>query len=238
VEEILKYSSNIGSARIALAIGAASQKKFFKSIGMLDTVNCELPETQHPLYPRHWSGISAMTIAFGHGIAFSPLHLISVFAGIVNDGISNSPTLLKRDAIVSGRRIVSKKTSAQMKALLRINVTEGTNRFSDVPGYCVGGKSGTAEKQKGGRYLKHSNYCGFIGAFPMTSPKYAVYIVLDDPKATPKTHGYAAAGWNAAPTAARIIKRIGPMLGVIADNSEEPDWHKILKTETAKGASQ
>lgn len=235
VEEILKYSSNIGSGRIAMEVGAAKQKEFFKKIGLLDSVSCELVETQRPIYPRQWTGASAITISFGHGIAFSPLHLITVFSGIMNDGILNNPTLLKRSAPPIGKRIVSQRTSNLLKALIRLNVTEGTNKFAEVPGYLVGGKSGTAEKQKGGRYLKHSNYCGFIGAFPMTAPKYAVYVVLDDPKASAKTHGYATAGWNAAPTAGRIIKRIGPMLNVTMIQKEnEPDWHEVLRKETYK----
>ncbi|GHU12822.1 peptidoglycan glycosyltransferase [Alphaproteobacteria bacterium] len=229
VEEILKFSSNIGSAKIALEVGAAEQKRFFKQIGLRDTIYCELSEGQHPIFPKYWSDVSAMTIAFGHGFALSPLHLITVIAGFLNDGMLNPPTLLKRDHPCSEKRIISSKVSKQIQALMRINVTEGANRFSDVPGYCVGGKSGTAEKQKGGRYLKHSNYCGFIGAFPMTAPKYAVYVLLDEPKATKKTYGYATAGWIAAPTAARIIKRIGPMLGVMATFDPEPDWKKVLR---------
>ena len=229
IEEILEYSSNIGSAQMVLKIGAERQKQFFQKIGLLDTVKCELVETQKPLYPRRWTEASSMTIAFGHGIAFSPLHIITVFCGIMNDGMLMSPTLLKHDSAFPGRRIISKKTSDLMKILVRLNVIEGTNKLANVPDYCVGGKSGTAEKQKGGRYLKHSNYCGFIGAFPMTSPKYAVYVVLDDPKPTSKTYGYATAGWNANPTAAKIIKRIGPILGVVSVDEKKIDWKELLK---------
>jgi cell division protein FtsI (penicillin-binding protein 3) len=229
VEEILKYSSNIGSAKIALAVGRATQKRFFKHIGLLDPISCELPEIQRPLYPSPWTDVSSVTVSYGHGIALSPLHLITVVSGIVNDGVLNNPTLLKREGKILGRRIISKKTSDLMKALLRINVTEGRNRFADVSGYFVGGKSGTAEKQKNGRYLKNVNYTGFIGSFPMVNPLYAVYIVLDEPKTTPKTYGYRTAGWNAAPIAARIIKRIGAMLGIAASADAEPDWKSIMR---------
>lgn len=233
VEEILKYSSNIGSGRIAMEIGPAKQKEFFKKIGLLDIMSCELVETQKPIYPHQWTLASAITISFGHGIAVSPLHLITVFSGIMNNGIMNNPTLLKRSNPPMGKRIVSPKTSKLLKALVRLNVTEGANKKADVPGYVVGGKSGTAEKLKGGRYMKHANYCGFIGAFPMTSPRYAVYVVLDDPKGSAKTYGYATAGWNAAPTAGRIIQRIGPMLNVTVKN-DEPDWHEVLRKESYK----
>lgn len=238
VAEILKYSSNIGSGKIALEIGPKAQKAFFQKIGMLDPISCELIETQRPLFPRYWSEASAITISFGHGIAVSPLHLITIFSGIINGGILQNPTLLKRNDIPLGKRIVSEKTSKLMQALVRLNVIEGTNRYAEVKGYCVGGKSGTAEKQKGGRYLKHSNYCGFIGAFPMTNPKYSVYVVLDEPKATEKTFGYATAGWNAAPTAGRIIRRIGPMLNVPFQEGTEPNWHEILRIESNKRSSK
>jgi cell division protein FtsI (penicillin-binding protein 3) len=232
VEEIMKYSSNIGSAQIALEVGHSTQKKFFKKIGLLDVISCELPETQKPLYPSVWTEMSAMTISFGHGIAVSPLHLITVISGILNNGILNNPTLLKKNDVVPVKNIVSEKTSNQIKALLRICVVEGTNRLADVPGYFVGGKSGTAEKQKGGRYLKNSNYTGFCGAFPMTDPKYSIYVLLDEPQATPKTHGYKTAGWNAAPVAANIIKRIGPMLGIRTTFNSEVDWKEVLKRAT------
>jgi cell division protein FtsI (penicillin-binding protein 3) len=229
VEEILKYSSNIGSAKIALGIGRTVQKEFFKKIGLLDVVSCELLETQRPLYPSPWTEASSITISYGHGIALSPLHMITVVSGIVNDGVLNNPTLLKRESVALGRRIISSKTSNLMKVLMRINVTEGRNRFADVPGYIVGGKSGTAEKPKRGKYQKNANYTGFIGAFPMTNPQYSVYIMLDEPQATSQTHGYRTAGWNAAPICARIIKRIGAMLGVIAHVGPEPDWQNIMK---------
>lgn len=228
VEEILKYSSNIGSAKIAMEMGNVAQKAFFKKLGLLDTVSCELAETQRPIFPKQWTEASAITIAFGHGIALSPLHLITTMSGILNNGIVNEPTLLKRERGIPGRRILSQKVSDELKALMRINVTEGANKYAEVKGYCVGGKSGTAEKPKRGKYSKIANYTGFIGAFPMTNPKYTVYILLDEPQATAKTHGYRTAGWNAAPTAGNIIKRIAPILNIMVATTPEPDWHEVL----------
>ena len=229
VEEILKYSSNIGSAKIALDVGREYQKSFFKKIGLLDTVACELMETQKPLYPKNWGEVSSMTIAFGHGIALSPLHLITVVSGMLNGGVKNNPTLLKKNSTTSGERIISKKTAKQIAILMRLNVTEGANKKAEVKGYCVGGKSGTAEKLNRGRYSKTANYTGFIGAFPMPNPEYSVYVVLDEPQATAKTQGFRTAGWIAAPTAANIIQRIGPMLNIMVSENQEPDWHKMLR---------
>jgi cell division protein FtsI (penicillin-binding protein 3) len=228
VEEILKYSSNIGSAKIALAVGAAAQKNFFERLGLLDPISCELSETQRPIYPHRWTDITCVTVSYGHGIAISPLHMITAVSGIINDGILNNPTLLKRETPLPGKRVVSKKTSDIMKALMRINVTGGTNRLVEVPGYCIGGKSGTAEKQKHGRYVKNKNYTGFVGVFPMTDPKYAVYLLLDEPKGIPETRGYRTGGWNAAPVCGCIIKRIGAMLGITASKGPEPNWKAVL----------
>ena len=229
VEDILKYSSNIGSAKIALDVGRKYQKSFFKKIGLLDTVACELVETQKPLYPKNWGEVNSMTIAFGHGIALSPLHLITVISGMLNGGNKNNPTLLKKNSAVPGERIISEKTAKQIAILMRLNVTEGANKKAEVKGYCVGGKSGTAEKLNRGRYSKTANYTGFIGAFPMPNPEYSVYVVLDEPQATAKTHGFRTAGWIAAPTAANIIQRIGPMLNVMVSENREPNWHEMLK---------
>lgn len=229
VEDILKYSSNIGSAKIALDVGRDYQKSFFKRIGLLDTVACELVETQKPLYPKNWGEVSSMTIAFGHGIALSPLHLITVVSGMLNGGQKHNPTLLKKSTKAFGERIISEKTAKQIAILMRLNVTEGANKKAEVKGYCVGGKSGTAEKLNRGRYSKTANYTGFIGAFPMPNPEYSVYVVLDEPQATAKTHGFRTAGWIAAPTAANIIQRIGPMLNVMVSENQEPDWHKMLR---------
>lgn len=229
VEDILKYSSNIGSAKIALDVGRDYQKSFFKKIGLLDTVACELIETQKPLYPKNWGEVSSMTIAFGHGIALSPLHLITVISGMLNGGKKHNPTLLKKSTETFGERIISEKTAKQIAILMRLNVTEGANKKAEVKGYCVGGKSGTAEKLNRGKYSKTANYTGFIGAFPMPNPEYSVYVVLDEPQATAKTHGFRTAGWIAAPTAANIIQRIGPMLNVMVSENQEPDWHKMLR---------
>lgn len=229
VEEILKYSSNIGSAKIALFLGAQHQKKFFEKVGLLDKISCELSESQKPLYPKKWTEVSAITISYGHSIALSPLQMITVCSGMLNNGYLNKPTILKRNAPSIGKKIISSKTSKQLQALLRIDVLEGTNKFANVEGYLVGGKTGTAEKLKNGKYVKNANYTSFVGAFPMTDPKYNIYIILDEPKATSKTYGYATAGWNAAPIASRIIKRIGPILNVTIHEGKEPDWHAILK---------
>jgi cell division protein FtsI (penicillin-binding protein 3) len=157
-----------------------------------------------------------MTTAYGHGIAVSPLHVAAAAAAVANGGKYIRPTLLKRDpkAVVPFTRVVSEQTSAQMRDIMRMVVTQGTGGKADVPGYPVGGKTGTAEKVEGRGYAEKSLLTSFVGVFPAKSPLYLVLVILDEPQPSEATQGFAAAGWTAAPTAGKVIARIAPMLNV------------------------
>lgn len=217
VPEIFTNSSNIGTAKMALEVGVEGHQEFLRRVGLFDRLTTEVPESAKPLLPRNWSRLATATAAFGHGFAVQPLQGISVIGGLLNDGVMTAPTFLKRDvaeAQVLAKRIVKPETSEKMRYLFRLNVTEGTASKANVIGYRVGGKTGTAEKVVNGRYASDRLLNSFIGAFPMDAPKYAIIVMLDEPKATPETYGFATAGWNAVPTAGKIIERIAPLLGV------------------------
>lgn len=217
VPEIFTNSSNIGTAKMALEVGVEGHQEFLRRVGLFDRLTTEVPESAKPLLPRNWSRLATATAAFGHGFAVQPLQGISVIGGLLNDGVMTAPTFLKRDvaeAQVLAKRIVKPETSEKMRYLFRLNVTEGTASKANVIGYRVGGKTGTAEKVVDGRYASDRLLNSFIGAFPMDAPKYAIIVMLDEPKATPETYGFATAGWNAVPTAGKIIERIAPLLGV------------------------
>jgi len=195
----------------------------------------ELPESAKPLLPRHWSKLSSATAAFGHGFAVQPLQGLSVISDLINGGMSIPPTILKRDkasAEVLSHRIIKPETSQTMRYLFRLNVLEGTASKADVIGYRVGGKTGTAEKVINGRYSKDKSLASFIGAFPMDKPKYAIFVMLDEPGALPETYGFTTAGWNAVPTAAKIIERVAPILGIVPEFTAE-DLAKLAKQAKA-----
>ncbi|MFT9066969.1 MAG: penicillin-binding protein 2 [Acetobacter syzygii] len=131
---------------------------------------------------------------------------------------SNGASMPEAPVVPQGVRVLSESNSALLRKLLRLDVTQGTGKTAESPGYFVGGKTGTAEKiGPHGGYLKHVNISAFTSIFPMNAPRYAVYVMLDSPQATPQTHGWTTAGWNAAPTVSRIISRIGPMLQIFPD---------------------
>jgi cell division protein FtsI (penicillin-binding protein 3) len=192
---------------------------------MLKPVRLELPELGLPLYPGDWKPINTLTIAYGQGIAVTPLHLIAGVAGLIDGGVYRPVTIMKRDGSVpfAGRRVIGEKTSNDIRQLMRLVVESGTGKSANVPGYLVGGKTGTAQKQLGKGYAKNSRLASFIAAFPMNAPRYAILIIVDEPKASASSHGYATAGWVAAPAVGRVIQRMAPLLGIEPVPDEAPE---------------
>jgi cell division protein FtsI (penicillin-binding protein 3) len=216
VPEIFMYSSNIGAARMAIDAGTAAQRAFLGRLGLTRAASIELAEVGRPMVPSPWREINTMTIAYGHGLAVSPVHMTSAVAAVVNGGEFRPATLIKRAAgeRPAGRRIMSRDTSLKLRRLMRLVVRRGTGRKADAQGYMVGGKTGTADKLIAGRYARDARIASFVGAFPMNEPRYVVFAMIDEPKGNERTHGYATGGWVAAPVVRRVVERIGPMLGV------------------------
>jgi cell division protein FtsI (penicillin-binding protein 3) len=231
--EVLAYSSNLGAAHIAQTIGAERQRAWLRGMGMFGRVGIELPEEGMPIIPpaSNWKEIATLTIGFGHGIAVSPLHVVRGTAAIANGGILMRPTIVALgpdEAPHEGTRVMQASTSDTMRKLMRLVVTDGFGKTAEVPGYYPGGKTGTAEKVGAHGYKKHANVAAFMSVFPMNAPRYAVYMMLDEPHATAATHGYATAGWVAAPAAGRVIARIGPMLGLLPDIAHKAQIDQAL----------
>lgn len=222
VPEILIHSSNIGAARMAVDLGTTGFKGFLNKLGMFDRPAIELSETGMPLAPQPWRDISTMTVSYGHGLAVTPMHMATAVGALVNGGVLHKATLLKHegDQPASGKKVLSAETSRKMRGLMRQVVSEGTGSKADVPGYFVGGKTGTAEKNVNGHYVRKALLSSFVSAFPMTSPRYAVIVIVDEPHGTKSSFGYATAGWTAAPTAGRIVARMAPLVGIAPVHSE------------------
>ena len=215
--DILAQSSNIGTAQIAMRSGAVRQRAFLNQMGLLKPVATQLPETAHPLYPRDWGTIETATIGFGQGISVSPLSFVSAAASVVNGGRQITPTFIKQapGADNRGAQILKPETSQQMRDLLRYVVTNGTGKKADIPGYDVGGKTGSAQVPgPGGHYIAHALRTSFFAAFPVTDPRYVVFVLMDQPHGTKETGGFALAAYTAVPAAAKVISRIAPLLGV------------------------
>ena len=216
VREVFIHSSNIGAAKIALDLGKERQQRYLRAFGMLSREPIELPEVGAPILPRRWREVTTATVGFGHGLAVSPVQLAGGIGALVNGGIRVPLTLQERDpdAGIPGRRVVSPGVSSHMRRLLRRVVEDGTGSNADVPGYRVGGKTGTAEKPGVRGYRRKALISSFVGVFPIDAPRYLVLAMIDEPKGTKETFGYATGGWTAAPAVGRVVARIAPLLGV------------------------
>ncbi|WP_417618975.1 peptidoglycan D,D-transpeptidase FtsI family protein [Parasphingorhabdus sp.] len=229
VPETLVHSSNIVTARIADNLGQKPMESMFRRLGFDQRPHIELFERGQPLWPRNWGRVTNMTVAYGHGIAVTPLHLASAYAALVNGGIWRPATLLKVEPgkEAKGRRVFKAATSARMRQLLRMIVSDGTGRKADAPGYRIGGKTGSAEKPSEGGYNKTSLVSTFAAAFPMDNPRYIVIAMLDEPKGTAETSFQRTAGWTTAPVVRKVVSRVGPMLGVIPDEHRDVDVSEL-----------
>lgn len=238
VPEILVHSSNIGSAQMALATGTEAQKRFLDQLGLAEAMSHELPEKGTPLLPSNWGHTQTMTIAFGHGISVTPLHLAAAVGSVINDGHFVSPTFCKAEATCLGSirqekpqtRLISPQTSENVRRIMRAVVAASPVRDVDPKGYVLGGKTGTAEKAGTRGYGHEGRIASFVGAFPMTEPRYLVFVMVDEPHGTEQTYGYATGGWVAAPVVGRVVARLGPLLGVppVLMNEEQLATHFAL----------
>lgn len=230
IEEIIVHSSNIGSAKLALRVPDEAHYEFIQRLGFADPVAVELPERATPLTPGRWTDIERATSSYGHGISVTPLHAVMAGAAMVNGGVLYPPSLRKVDLPV-GERVIAAGTSHAVRAMMRAVVAAGTGRKADVPGYQVLGKTGSAEKPQAGGYNQDALVTSFLGAFPAHAPRYAMLVMLDEPQGTKATYGFNLAGWNAAPAAADIVRRVAPLLGVLP-KFETPIEQAILAPPT------
>lgn len=225
VPEIFIYSSNIGTARMADAVGIEAHRDYLKKFGLLDRMTTELPEVARPTEPAVWRKINQITIAFGHGVATTPLQTAVATSAMLNGGRLITPTFLPRtreEAMAHSLQVLQPSTSDAMRHLFRLNVETGSGRRAEVPGYFVGGKTGTAEKVVNGRYVSGKRFNAFLAAFPANDPDYIVLVILDEPQ--PERPGIGAtAGLNTAPVAGNIIRRSAGLLGVRPDFGHEND---------------
>ncbi len=231
VSEIFTHSSNIGAAKIALDFGVDYHQSFLKKLGLLDPVSTQIPDLPNSNTPLNWREVNTMTISYGYGISVSPLHAAVSGATLVNGGRLLKPSFLK---IEEGRNIDSKQvldpsTSEKIKKLMYLNVVNGSGKSAAVDGIFVGGKTGTANKLIDGIYDKENRRTTFMGVFPLDEPKYIMFLLLDEPKPTENSYGYATAGWNVAPTFSNIVKRIAPMLNIKPSSIEKLyDYDQIV----------
>lgn len=238
--EVFIHSSNIGTALMAETMGTKMLKDYYERFGIIGKSPLEIPEVATSRFHEPWREVDTLSASFGHAIAVSPLQLVSAVASIVNGGEKVRPTLILNE---TGRqentktvmeRVVSPQTAHRMRQLMRLNVTDGSGKKAEIPGLMVGGKTGTADKPGPGGYDRDKRLSSFVAAFPMDDPRYAVFVMLDEPHGTKETHQYATAGWVAAPVVGKVVSAIANLTGMAPDAGEdnfEGSLRQLVKSE-------
>lgn len=217
VTDVMVKSSNIGTISVARMIGAERQRAFLDRLGFMAPTPVEVIEapSARPLVPRRWPEVTAATVAFGHGLSASPLHLATAYATLANKGRKVTPTLVHRDTHPEGEAIVSPPVAAMAVEMLRQVVVRGTAKGAEVEGYRVAGKTGTADKPRpSGGYYDDKVIATFASVFPANDPKYVLVVSLDEPTGTLGGGESRVAGATAVPVAAEVIRRTAPLLGL------------------------
>ena len=213
VEEIMLHSCNVGSAQIALEFPEGTQKEFFHRLHLDEKLDLEFGRTEKPLLPRKWGPVERATLSYGHGISVTPMHLLLAVNAMTNGGIYIYPTLQKRNiGAVRGERVLDPEISARLREIMFGVVEETSGKNARVPGFRIGGKTGTAEKYASGTNDKKRNQTAFVGIFPVDAPQYILLVILDEPKGIKETWNLRTSAWNAVPTAGKIMSRILPLL--------------------------
>lgn len=218
VTDIVVRSSNVGAARMAMMVGTPRVQDYLNRLGLFDPLPLELSEAARarPLLPPEWTDLSTMTISYGHGLAVTPTHLAAAYATVANGGRRVRPSLLPGGSGIEGEAVFSPETSATMLRILREVVERGTGRRANVPGYEVGGKTGTADKprENGRGYYPDRVIATFASVFPTSDPQYVVVVTLDEPVDRSGPRPIREASRTAVPVAGEVIARLAPILGI------------------------
>jgi cell division protein FtsI (penicillin-binding protein 3) len=236
--EVFMYSSNIGSALMAENVGTDYLVNFYKDLGLLAAPKIAIDEVGRPIIPKPWRDVHSLTASYGHGLAVSPLQLVSGAASVLGGGLKVDPQFLRVDKQTKKSaeiRVLSPEISEKMRQLMRLVVTDGTAKSADVDGYAVGGKTGTAEQPGAGGYNRRKLISSILSVFPANDPKFIIYVMVQDPVGIKETYNYATGGWVAAPVVKEIVTNLGPLLNIAPQStSNENDYAAPLRKYIAQ----
>lgn len=213
LKQVLAKSSQVGTAKLALEVEVQPIWNVFNRFGLGQTTGSSFPgEGSGELPVKENRPITEqVTLAYGYGVSVTPLQLARAYAAVANDGVLLPVSLLAlEDNVETGQRVVdSRIAKAMLGALAGVVKKDGTAGRARVPGYAVGGKTGTVRKLEQGRYRDDRHYALFAGVAPVDEPKVVTVVVINDPRG--EEHGGGAV---AAPVFSRIVAGIMPLLSV------------------------
>ena len=232
-KEIFIRSSNIGASRIALKLGNRKLKSFYDDLGLLNLSTIDLYEKTDPITPDKWGDVETATLSFGHGLSISPMQMIEAGSLLFSENTNTTVTIKKREASYKSEKnnFISAKTKSILKELMYENVIFGTGKKAKISGYEIGGKTATGEKSLNGEYDKNKLVSSFLAIFPAKNPKYISLVLFDEPNNKVDIKRSTGGGATAAPTTAKILMRILPILGLPKKIDIRPD---IIVTQKDK----
>jgi len=247
--EVFKYSSNIGTVKIARRIGKETLARAIDRLGFGRPTGVGLPgERRGTVRPvARWGEIELATQAFGQGLTVTPLQMASAYAAIASGGIYHSPRLATRLVSADGRsepvprpvdarpdaRVLSESTARTMLTIMQGVTEDGTAKLAAIPGYPVAGKTGTAQKVSNGRYDPSKYLAAFVGIVPADNPRVVIAVMVDEP------HGVHYGGLVAAPVFKEIAEATLRYLGVppstsVVAGAAPPAKKSEARVETAQ----
>ncbi|HKB63338.1 MAG TPA: penicillin-binding protein 2 [Burkholderiales bacterium] len=220
VAQVIQKSSNVGAAKIALALSAESMWEMFRDVGFGVAPGLGFPgEAAGKLRPyRSWRQIEQATMSYGHGISVSLVQLARAYSVFARDGDLVPLSLLRVDVPPAGQRVIAPRTAAAVRAMLEMAVNRsGTAPRAQIMGYRVAGKTGTAHKQENGVYAADKYVSSFVGFAPASHPRIVIAVMIDEPSA-----GRYYGGTVAAPVFAQIMAGALRVLDVPLDGPIQP----------------
>ncbi|WP_457667055.1 peptidoglycan D,D-transpeptidase FtsI family protein [Thiolapillus sp.] len=196
IETIIKKSSNVGAGKIALSLPKEKFRDYLVAMGLGKSTGSGYPgEASGQLRPAaNWARIDQATLSYGYGISVSVLQLAQAYAVIAADGIRRPVSLLRRDTVPEGRRVLRRKTAMEVRHMMESVVEPGgTATKAAVAGYRVAGKTGTVKKAGKGGYTQRKYLSLFVGMAPASNPRLVIAVMINEPRGKEYYGGLVAA---------------------------------------------
>jgi cell division protein FtsI (penicillin-binding protein 3) len=220
LQTLIKKSSNVGVSKLSLAIPPQYLWQTLTRFGFGQTHESGFPGESTGVLPHYfeWKTINRVTLSFGYGLSVTTLQLVAAYAAIANDGVLPEVTLLRREVPAKGLRVVSSGTARQLLRMLE-SVTNkgGTGTRAAVHGYRSGGKTGTTRKLDSTGYSDKNYLASFSGIVPMSAPRLAIVVTVDNPRGKVYYGGQVA-----APVFSEIAAGSLRVLGIPPDAPRPP----------------
>jgi cell division protein FtsI (penicillin-binding protein 3) len=229
---VITKSSNVGVVKIAHRMDRAMLWQTYSRLGFGKITGVEFPGERTGFLPHYegWSRFEHATLAFGYGLNMTSLQLAQAYAVVANDGVHLPVSLQRRDALPEGERVFSEDTARAVRAMMETVVSDvGTARRAKIPGYRVGGKTGTAKKATGRGYAPGKYQSVFAGMAPISDPRFVMVVMVDEPRGKSYYGGIVA-----APTFAKVMQAALRLYNVAPDDPQAELLLAGLKREAKR----